>query len=693
METVVAYAFDRPEQADRVTAGIRRVEAYYSELWQDSARREGCDAGAVGVHLWDRKVSDCRWPSWHDAGDLRVATVHAPIGYERVVGDLSPEQAPGPLARALLRSPERVLELAPPFVLTVLDPEAQHLELFTDPIGVGRLFQLRVPDGWVWSNRPVAACLFADVPAAAAARGWLYAAACGWFMDDTTPYDRVLTVPGAMRIVNEGRRGRRRVSRIDAVSVWAGRDSTDPLAGRVEETADALQAVARSVSRLWPGRPTVDLSGGRDSRVVAAAFLSAGVDLRLNSYDAVPGEAGVAEQLVAALPFPVEHVVTGGSRKATGAPPPTPPVVERARLWHRYGEGLRPASYLFHAPPASLAEVSHLAIGGAGGEIAHGHFYPGDVLKLDAIPLEAKVQAFVERLGSRLIPTTGPAPRARDAVAEQLHRVLRDAIRNGLEDATMLDYFYVVERLRRWGTAGERSGVVSPLLVSEFIHGAFALDPPQRLDNALHRALVRQMVPQWDDIPFFKPAPIQAAPTAPAPTPPRLKRLADAPDRDLVEALLAEPGAWAEGFDVEVLNSLWTASAAGESTAAGEVVLRQMLWRAVFDDHVAEVNRHLSPAARPVVAVTPPSATEPLPEPPSAAQPPAAQPPSTGAHSPAAQRPVRPTSAQSPVKAKPVLRRIRRNPAVRKLARTPVWRAFRRTRIGRSWRRPTSKTS
>ena len=95
------------------------------------------------------------------------------------------------------------------------------------------------------------------------------------------------------------------MSRIETTSVWST-DSHDT----VEETAEALQDVARSVASLWPGRPTVDLSGGRDSRVVAAAFLKAGVDLKLNSYGAVPGELQVAESLVQALPFEVEHTTT-----------------------------------------------------------------------------------------------------------------------------------------------------------------------------------------------------------------------------------------------------------------------------------------------------------------------------------------------------------------------------------------------
>ncbi|GAA1590427.1 hypothetical protein GCM10009789_50120 [Kribbella sancticallisti] len=639
METVVAYAFDQFAGAERAAAGVRRVEAYYGGLWQGLAQRDGCDAGTVGLHSWSRREPTCRWPAWQDDDDLCVASLHAPLGYETIVGDLTPGRAAGPLARAVLASPARMLELAPPFVLMVLDPADERLELFTDSVGLGRMFQLRTTDGWVWSNRPVAACLFADVPVAAATRGWRYAAGCGWFMGDTTPYDRVLAVPGATRIVTEGRRSRRTVTRIDATSIWSGPSGAELSPRLIGETADALRGVARSVSRLWPGTPTVDLSGGRDSRVVAAAFLSAGVDLRLNSYDAVPGEVQVAEQLVAALPYEVEHVVTGGTRQPVvpAGPAALPEVVERIKRWHRYGEGLRPASYLFHTP-GGLAGVDHLAIGGAGGEVAHGHFYPRDVLAVDKASVETRVEVFAQRLQARLVPAQGPTAQVRDAVTGQIRQVFREAIQGGFEDSKMLDYFYVVERLRRWGTAGERSGVVSPLLVPAFVRGAFALSAPQRMDNALHRALVRELVPQWAEIPFFTAAPKPAGST-PARTA-QVKRLADVPDRELVEKLLTAPAEWTEDFEIKAVSALWASSVAGRSTAADEVALRQLLWRAVFEEHLSEVNQHITQHVPQVVVP----------------------------------RVAGPVSASRSGRTK---RRLRRMPAVRRLARTRVWRTLR----------------
>ncbi|MFC6162647.1 hypothetical protein [Kribbella jiaozuonensis] len=268
---------------------------------------------------------------------------------------------------------------------------------------VDPLFELQLPDGCVWTNRPVAALLFAGVPAVASSRGWTFAAGCGWFMADSTPYDGVLAVSGTAHIVADGHRQQ-------------------------------------------------------------------GTDVRL---------------------------------------------IEQALSWHRYAEGLQPASSLFDTPPDGFIAGEPI------GEVANGYFYPRDVDQLDALPLPDKLRAFSNHLRTRLIPAAGPTQAARAAVTEQIDRVLRTAVDNGIEDATMLDYFYAVEPLRR---------------------GA-------------------------------------------APFTPVHKNLASAADRDLIEPLLAD----VEGFGD--LSTLWAASIAGASSPSGEATLRQALWRATFDQHLAEVNK------------------------------------------------------------------------------------------------------
>jgi hypothetical protein len=226
----------------------------------------------------------------------------------------------------------------------------------------------------------------------------------------------------------------------------------------------------------------------------------------------------------------------------------------------------------------------------------------------------------------------------------------------------MLDYFYVAERLRRWGTTGERGGVVSPLLVPSFVRAAFALKPAQRVGNELHRRLVQQLVPEWADVPFFKPTRVRGSA-------PRVRRLADAADRDQIEDLLQD----VEGFDPQALATLWAASAAGASSATAEATLCQALWRATFDLHLADLNHHLpasaSPASKPGLAR------------------PRGDIRSRGGFSPRAPGENPHFEGISARRRRSVVRRLARWPVVRWVAATRVGQVLRRSAVGRAWRR------
>ena len=168
METLVAYTFHADSLA-RAAAALHASRLAMAVCGIRKARHQGYD-GTVGLHVGPEDTS-CFWPSWHDTGDLRVASPSAtPLGYQRVIGDVPPYDGPARLANAVRRTPADFLELAPPFTLAMLEPQQERLDLFTDSIGVGRLFQ---------RDCPMAGCgatgrsrlLFAGVRAAAAPRG------------------------------------------------------------------------------------------------------------------------------------------------------------------------------------------------------------------------------------------------------------------------------------------------------------------------------------------------------------------------------------------------------------------------------------------------------------------------------------------------------------------------------------------
>lgn len=583
MQTFVAFA--GAVDAD-VEAAAERVEARYAARWATPPTRHAAVAATAGVLLWQGRAAS-RWPAWARAGRTSVASLYAPLGYERVVAAEPLDTAPLRLADALRRRPAAVQELCPPFVSARLDAAADRLTLHTDALGVGRLFEVRTPAGWVWSNRPEAALAFAGMPARPDEVGWQHIAVADELFGEVTAYEGVRAVDAATTIEWDGRDGRRTVQAFDTVSSWVCPHPERQARELIEIAAHDLEAVAHSVARLYPERPVVDLTGGRDSRLVAAAFLASGVDVTLHTHDALPGDLEVARELVALLPdvqrdsieHRIEHVVTGG----IAAPRPWAALAS-ATGWHAFAEGLRPFSYLHYPPPEHLDAPRPLAIGGAGGEVAHGYYYPRDLDALRQLPEAAMLEMFAESIVARHAPATGAQPNAREQLRRHLAATLRDIAARGHREAAVLDVFYLRERIRRWGSTGERPGVVSPLLATSFMRACLALTPQQRTANVVHRELTRRLAPRWADVPYY-PAERRADPQPPRPQP-RVVRVADATDRHLVGALLADRDAWAAAFDPEAVAVLWRESLAGRTDARQERVLRAAVWRGAFTDHL-----------------------------------------------------------------------------------------------------------
>jgi hypothetical protein len=605
MQTLVAYAFDESAIADRAAAGLKRVAEHYDPLWPVPVRRYGRDLGRTGLHVFDEAESPWRWPSWAESADLCAATLYLPLGYERVVGDVEPEGAALPLAKALSARPAAVLELTAPFVVAALDPVGGELSLHTDGIGVGRLFELRFPGGWVWSNRPAAACRFADVYAEPDRAGWRTFAASGWFMGNSTPIDKVTAVPGGAVVRYRPDAGGRQMTRLDAVAAWAEAGRGDALAkDRVEASAEALRGFGRSLKRMLHGTVSIGLSGGRDSRLVAAAMIAADVDLVLQTNGAEHGEADVAEHLVSLLPAQrrPEHVVNrpkageGGQVHAVSKDTELIPNVLR---WHRAQEGLRPATSLATGAPAALTRADYIAVSGAAGEIARGYYYPPDHQQIAALPTAQRLDAYTAKLSRRILRRPGISAAALQTSEEAVRATLLAAVSGGLTDARMLDYFYADERTRRWGTVAERTGTVVPLLVPEFVQAGFGLTAAQRQQDALHNVLIARLVPQWADQAYYKP------PTGTVEAPLR-PRLGHAPDREHVTRILTATGAWTDGYDQPAVLATWRRLLDGVGDHNDEQLIQRVLWAAVFEDYIAEVNGATRPEAQAALELPPP---------------------------------------------------------------------------------------
>lgn len=579
--TWLAFASTTGLDPSAVAAGIERVGVHYASLQSDRPRFDSTVSAACGMALWQRPDPRRRWPLWAAQGGGAIALTEAPTGWSALIGDAQPAHAALPLARALIDAPERASELNPPFVAGVRADARGELVIVNDCAGVGRLYEMRIGDLWVWSNRLGALPLFAGVPPEADQRAWRIFAAAGWFLGDTTPIAGAVKVPPAtvIRIRDQGRG-----ASVERVEGDVQRRLTEPRRARLgpaaEEAAESAAAMARDLDRIWSCGLAIALTGGRDSRVSAAAALAAEIDATYNTGDHVPGEVDVVRDLIAAAPRPMEHDVT------TPEPDEDPEddLGERIHRIHLVHDGMRNPQELRR--PTELPHAAWLppALSGHGGELAHGFYYP-ERRKLRRLRRggDAALARQLERNARRNHSAALEA--GYEEYLVECRRSLDLGRSHGIDGPTLLDWFYLAQRLPYRSGLGARSARASACVTPAFIRGAFDLAPRERLRARLHREVIGRLVPQWRRIEFF------ASDSAPMPESKR-RRIWERPrEAAAVGAMIRDAVGWPEILRAERIEEMWSEVRTGRGSADYEHVFDRLVWRVGYERHLEELGR------------------------------------------------------------------------------------------------------
>jgi hypothetical protein len=596
-ETWLAYAFEEPAPPERLSAALQRVGAHYGSQLTSPPPVRASTGRTEGMALWRHSGDGCRWPAWAEGDGLVVASTAAPAGWRRVVGEVGPAAAAIPLGRALVESPARLAELAPPFVLAIREPTLPpgnrpgRMVIVNDFVGAGRIYEMRYEPGdgtlggagYVWSNRLGALPIFVGVEPEADERAWELFAAAGWFIADATPIRGAAKVPPGTAITvragfsNTG-------AEVTHRTTHAAGELVQPhevyFRGALDEAAGQASGLALDIADLYAEPVTVDLSGGRDSRISAAGAVAAGIECRFVTGDQEPGEVEIARRLVAAAPHPIEHRVTQPESN------PDDDLRERVRAIHLVHDGMRNPQELRRPMPLPLVvEPIHPSISGHGGEIAHGFYYPS------AKKLAEVQKAGESRIGDRLVDAARQKHAAAHSEAYSAYRavveeVLAEGRRHALVGPELLDYFYLVHRLAYRSGLGARSGRYSACATPAFVRAAFDLTPEQRLRGRLHAELIARLVPEWTEVPFFEPdASDPAADTTRA-------RLWEKPRHaEAVDEMLADGKAWPKLFRRRPTRRAWKDARKGKGHPHWEAVFARIAWRETFEDHLAALAR------------------------------------------------------------------------------------------------------
>ena len=579
--TWLAYAWDQPLGTDELERRLGRVQAHYQRTIADPLGRLADGLGGIGLALWTRPDPGLRWPLWVSSGARACAWAGVPTGWEGLIGAQNdPEVAAARLAEALADSPERAMALNPPFLCGLLDRDRGELAIASDALGVNRLYELRTESGRVWSNRLGALHLFAGEEPRLDDRAWRVFAAAGWFLGTTTPIAGAVKVePGT--VIKATARGEAPPT-VEHIPTGARGDLVAPrrakLSDSAEEAAEQAAALARNIAQAWDTELAIALTGGRDSRISAAATLAAGIGATYNTGDQVPGELDVVRDLIAKAPLPMPHEV----HRPKAESEPTDDLLERTRGLHLMHDGMRNPQEVRRSLTLPHARRLPPDMSGHGGELGHGFYYHSkkQLSRLrrggDAAMME-RLEAAARRRHSAAIAGSY------EEYLEECERTMEEGRSYGLEGPPLLDWFYLAQRLNYRSGLGAREGRYSACVTTAFVRGCFDLDPKERLSAKLHREVVAQLVPEWKRVGFFSSG-SEAMPEI------HRRRIWERPaEAAVLDELVASGEGWTDSFDADAIRRMWAEVRRGEGTADYEHVFYRVVWRAAFEDHRREL--------------------------------------------------------------------------------------------------------
>ena len=289
------------------------------------------------------------------------------------------------------------------------------------------------------------------------------------------------------------------------------------LSSGARAVAEALVAAVADLQKT--GQPVeLSLTGGKDSRLIAAALVSAGVPVVARTH----GFADHPDVLVAAeiaRRLGIEHIV-----RTPAAPGQQVDVLGRIRATVLVADGMLSAFENVGRPDPAASTV--ITAGGHGGELLRGGYAEtagrsgaGAVTGVRAALAPARRAArsaeMLRRLTTKLLGLLrrGPAAGYVVSLAPWSAALARGPL-------SALDDFYLVNRAGRWSAAARqayllRERLVQPLFDDHVVLAARAVPLTDRISGALSAAVLAELCPALTDVPLAgKPPTPKAQPPA-----------------------------------------------------------------------------------------------------------------------------------------------------------------------------------
>jgi hypothetical protein len=295
------------------------------------------------------------------------------------------------------------------------------------------------------------------------------------------------------------------------------------------ETAPVETALveAGSLPRDTDGLVELSLTGGKDSRLIAAALTAAKVPFRARTHGFATHPDVVVAAMIAAR-LGVEHVVTEPKPPGAGQAPDEAALLGRLRSAVLVSDGMLSAYENIGTPDPHFA-AEPVQAGGHGGELLRGGYgpaawhnrrSPGQARAWS----EARGMELFRRMTTRRLGLLRPA-----AAGEYLASLTPYAVALPRGPLRALDHFYLVNRAGRWSATARqaylmRSPLLQPFFSDHVIRAARAVPLPDRITDRLHREVLAVLCPDLLELPLagggWKSGPRSALAASPGSTRP-----------------------------------------------------------------------------------------------------------------------------------------------------------------------------
>jgi hypothetical protein len=280
---------------------------------------------------------------------------------------------------------------------------------------------------------------------------------------------------------------------------------------------------AGSPPRDTGGLVELSLTGGKDSRLIAAALTAAKVPFRARTHGFASHPDVVVAAMIAAR-LGVEHVVTEPKRPGTGQGPDEAALLGRLRSAVLVSDGMLSAYENIGTPDPHFA-AEPVQAGGHGGELLRGG-YATAAWHNRKSPGQAR--AWSEARGIELfrrMTTRRLGLLRRAAAGEYLASLTPYGVALPRGPLRALDHFYLVNRAGRWSATARqaylmRSPLLQPFFSDHVIRAARAVPLPDRITDRLHREVLAVLCPDLLELPLagggWKSGPRNALGASPA---------------------------------------------------------------------------------------------------------------------------------------------------------------------------------